>query len=129
MTKAIYLVLLGLGALPLGCGGSDDKEGTSSDPVAQCKEAAKAMCAKFFGCFSKEELSAVAQLVGNNEADCNTKFSASFMCNAEGVKCDSGETYDAAAGNECISQIKSLSCEEFKSDATATPAACDLTCK
>src|SRR5438045_2418383 len=119
MNKALFLVLLGLGMLPIGCGSSDDDDAVSSDPVGQCKDAAKAMCAKFFGCFSKEELSLVAGLVGNNEADCNTKFSASFMCNAEGVKCDSGETYNASAGKECINQIKSLSCDEFKSDSTA----------
>jgi hypothetical protein len=130
MTRVVCLVLLGFGILPLnGCGGSDDKGGSSTDPVAQCKEAAKSICAKFFGCYSKDELTLAAQIVGNNEADCVTKFNSSFMCTTEGVKCDSGQTYDAAAGNECISQIQSLSCNEFKSDSTATPAACDETCK
>jgi hypothetical protein len=123
---ALFVVLLGLGLLPIGCG-SDDDDGISSDPVGQCKDAAKATCAKFFGCFTSDELSLVAQLVGNNEADCITKFSAD--CNTEGVKCDSGETYSSSAGKECISQIKSLSCDEIKNPATATPAACDQTCQ
>ena len=128
MNKALFVVLLGLGLLPIGCG-SDDDDGVSNDPVGQCKDAAKATCAKFFGCFTNDELNLFAQLVGNNEADCVTKFSESFMCNAEGVKCDSGETYNSATGKECINQIKSLSCDEIKNPATATPAACNQTCQ
>lgn len=126
MKRALVLFALGFGLLPLnGCGSDDDS--SSGDPIAQCKEAAAAVCAKFFGgCLTDEEEAAVAAFIGNNEADCRTKFSAE--CTTEGTKCDSGEKYDSAAGRECISQIKSLSCEEALADG-AEPAACDQLCK
>jgi hypothetical protein len=131
MNKALYLLMLGVGVLPLNGCGDDDKDSTSSDPVALCKEAAKTLCSKFFSCYSKEELDASAAFLGNNEADCVTKFSGAdnFNCTTEGTKCDSGESFHADKANECVSQFKSLSCNEITSGNVATPAACDETCQ
>jgi hypothetical protein len=130
MKRALCLIVLGFGLLPLNGCGSDDDGGSASDAVALCKDSMKSLCAKFYSCFSKEILDAGAEFFGNNEADCVTKFSVD--CTTEGVKCDSGETYDASKGQECVSQIKSFSCSEimgFASGTTTTPAACDQTCK
>ena len=125
MKRALVgLVLaLGLASVP-GCGSDDD----SSSPMSDCKSFYSAMCAKFYGCFTKDELAPFAEIVGNNEADCRTKWQGE-NCTTEKVKCDSGETYDPSAAKECISQFKSLSCDEFSSDTAATPAACDQFCK
>jgi hypothetical protein len=132
MKKALGMLMLGLGLLPLnGCGDDDKDGGSSSDPVALCKEAAKTLCSKFFSCYTKDRISAAAAIVGNNEADCVTKFSGSdnFNCTTEGTKCDSGDTYNAAKANECVSQFKSLSCNEITSGNVTTPAACEETCE
>lgn len=125
MKRALVgLVLaLGLASVP-GCG-SDDSG--SSGAVGDCKKFVSAVCSKFFGCFSNAELSAFADFIGNNEADCRTKLGTE--CTSEKVKCDSGLSYDPAAGKECLSQFNALSCDEFGSDTTAQPAACDQTCK
>jgi len=126
MKRALCFIVLGLGLLPLnGCGSDDD--GGTGDPVSACKELMKVTCSKFFGCLSKEEQMAAAAIIGNNEADCNTKFSAN--CTTEMTKCDSGETYSSSAASECLSQFKALSCAEFTGDNTSQPAACDQVCK
>lgn len=130
MKKALGLLLLGIGVLPLNACGDDNDDG-STDPVALCKETAQTLCSKFFSCYTKDELSAAAGTVGNNEADCVTKFSGAdkFNCTTEGTKCDSGETYDGGKARECVDQFKSLSCNEIKGGNIATPAACEQTCK
>lgn len=124
MKRALVLVALGFGLLPLNGCGSDD---SGSDPVAQCKEIMAALCSKFFGCLSAQDLQDAAAIVGNNEADCRTKYNS--QCTSESVKCDSGTTYHASAAKECVSQFKALSCDEFMSDTTAQPAACDQVCQ
>lgn len=130
MKKALGVLLLGLGLLPLSACSSDDKDSSSGDPVALCKQAAQTICSKIFSCYSKDELSASAAEVGNNESDCVTKYTDvdHLNCSTEGVKCDSGEKYDADKAKECVSQYDSLSCNEFKGN-SATPAACDQVCK
>jgi hypothetical protein len=109
-----------------GCGGSDDN--AAATPAAACKGITTEICSKFYGCFTDEELTAAAAIVGNNEADCRTKFEGD-SCSTEMLKCDSGKTYDSAKANECVTQYKSLSCAEFKNPATQTPAACDQVCQ
>ena len=130
MKRLIGLSAILLSVYPLtGCGDDDD---AGSDPVALCKEGAKTICSKFYGCYTDEQLDLAAAVVGNNEADCVTKWSEDLKCTTEGVKCDSGQTYDSAKAQECLSQYKSFSCEEFTgfaSGATVKPAACDQTCK
>jgi hypothetical protein len=116
--------LLGLFAV-VGCGSDDDKGGGAGTPAEACKSLVATVCAKFFGCFTKEEQMAAAAIIGNNEADCRTKFEQD-QCGAEMIKCDSGETYSSSKAQECIDQYKALSCDELKSG--TEPAACNSVC-
>lgn len=116
--------MLGLFAV-VGCSSDDKGGGSAGTPEQACKTLVSALCSKFFGCFTKEEQMAAAALIGNNEADCRTKYEQE-QCGAEMVKCDSGETYSSTKAQECIDQYKALSCDEVK-DGT-TPAACDAVC-
>jgi hypothetical protein len=127
--KRALVLLLASGLLPLnGCGGDDDG---GSDAVALCREAAATLCSKFFGCYTKEQLSAATALVGKDEADCVAKYTSSdqFNCTVEGTKCDAGETYDSGKANECVSEFKAITCSEITSGNISTPAACEETCK
>jgi hypothetical protein len=129
--KATLTGLLLLGALVVGGCGGDDDEGGGSDPLSNCKKAVAEICSKFYGCLTDAELDAIRAFVpgvGNNEADCRTGFEGD-SCSEQMLKCDSGTTYSAAKANECISQYKSLSCDEFADPATMTPAACEQTCQ
>jgi hypothetical protein len=124
--KLTWAVISGVFCLAIaGCGSSDS---SSSDPVATCNSAAEAICDKYYGCFTQAQLAASADVVGNNKADCVTKFEGE-SCTTEKVKCDSGQTYQPDKGTECVSQVKALSCSEFQDPNTATPAACTETCK
>jgi ribosome-binding ATPase YchF (GTP1/OBG family) len=126
MTKLVSaLCLVGIFSI-VGCGGDDDKKGevNTSDPVAACKAVSAELCSKIFSCLDQAVLDQIAEFVGNNESDCNTKIN-NENCSAQDVKCDSGTTYDSSAAGECLNQVKALSCKEFESDLTATPAACD----
>jgi len=123
-TLSLTLVVFFLGMT--ACSSSDS--GSSSDPATACNEAEEAICSKYFGCYTPAELSASADTVGNNQADCVTKMEGA-SCTTEKVKCDSGQTYQPDKGNQCVSQIKALSCSEFTDPNTATPAACGQVCK
>lgn len=129
--KAVSISVVLFGFLAAGgCSSSDD---SSSDPVAECKKGASTICSKFFSCFSQAELDLLVDTVGNNKADCITKWEGpdQLNCTPEGVKCDSGKTYHADKASECESQFEAFSCTEFKgfaTGATATPAACDAVC-
>jgi hypothetical protein len=132
-----FLALVVVSGMPLvACGGDsgddDDDEGGngSGDPVASCKKLSATICRKFYNCFTEEELTAAAEVVGNNEADCNTKFNVD--CNPDAVKCDSGETYNASMANECVSSFEDFSCDEvrgFGDGTTQAPAACSQVCQ
>ena len=110
-----------------GCGGSKDDDSTA-DPASACKAIVKEICSKFYGCYSDAELTAAASIVGNNEADCRTKFEGD-QCNDQKLKCDSGKAYNSGKASECLSQYQSLSCGEFTNTATPPPAACDQVCQ
>ena len=129
MKRALVgLVLaLGLASVP-GCGSDDDS--SSSSTVALCKSLMTELCSKFYGCLSKEILDAAPDTFGNNEADCRTLWIGD-QCSSQAAKCDSGEKYDSSAGNECLSQFKSLSCSEadLENGGFTPPAACNQVCK
>jgi hypothetical protein len=118
--------LLVFGALLVGGCGGDDDEGSS--PLAACKSIVQELCSKFYGCFTDAELDLVPGIVGNNEADCRTKYEGE-QCSEQMLKCDSGEIYDSSKASECVSQYRSLSCNEFKNPVTPTPAACEQVCQ
>jgi hypothetical protein len=105
--------------------GSDKDDSSTSTPDAACKSIVAELCSKFFGCFTKDELAAAASVVGNNEADCRTKYEQQ-QCSSQMLKCDSGESYSSSKANECLDQFKSFSCDEFGTG--NTPAACDAIC-
>src|SRR5258706_11990439 len=114
-----------LGALAgVGCS-SDDKGSATANPMDACKAVVAETCAKFFGCLTKDQLTAAAGIVGNNQADCRTKFEQN-NCTEQKVKCNSGETYNSAKAQECLDQFKAFSCSEFGMG--NTPAACDAVC-
>jgi len=128
MNKALFVLAAGLSLLPLnGCGSDND----SADPVALCKEAASTLCSKFFGCYTKDQLTKVASLVGDSEADCVAKFSGAdnFNCTPEGTKCEAGQLYDGSKGRECVDDFNATSCTEITSGVVTIPAACNETCK
>jgi hypothetical protein len=118
------LFVMGMFAV-VGCGGDDDNAGTGT-PEEACKSIMAEMCAKFFGCFSKDELALAADVVGANEADCRTKF-VQDQCSSQMVKCDSGESYSSSKAKECLDQFKAFSCTEFGQG--NTPAACETVCQ
>jgi len=127
--KATLSSLLLFGVLAVGGCGGDDDDGT--DPLTTCKAMVAEICSKFYGCLTEAQLDLLRGLqvnVGNNEADCRTGYEAQ-ECNEQMLKCDSGETYNAANASECVSQYKSLSCDEFANSATMTPAACEQICQ
>lgn len=108
-----------------GCGGDDDDAAGVSSPVEACKSLIAILCKKSFnGCYTEAELDAAAGIIGNNEADCNTKLGTS--CTTEGTKCDSGQTYKPESARDCIDQYESLSCDELEDE--TEPAACALVC-
>ena len=108
-----------------GCGG-DDEDDATADPASACKSITAEICSKFFGCFTEAEQQAAAALIGNNEADCRTKFEQN-QCNEQMLKCDSGKTYSSAKASECLEQYKALSCSEVSGG--TSPAACDAICQ
>jgi hypothetical protein len=132
MSKRIFagiVVLVGLSVV--GCGGDDNN--TAADPVATCKQIASTICSKAYNCYSDAELKLAAAFIGNNQADCVTKWEGKdqLNCTTEGTKCDSGETYHSDKASECMQQYEGFSCSEFKGLATGTtvkPAACDQIC-
>jgi hypothetical protein len=131
--RQLFAVMI-LGGMPLvACGGDKDDEGggsSTADPVAACKKLSSTICRKFYNCFTEAELQAAAAIVGNNEADCNTKFNAD--CNPDAVKCDSGETYKPTLAQQCIDSYEAFSCDEvrgFGDGSTQVPAACDQVCQ
>jgi len=108
-----------------GCSSKDDSSSTAT-PAAACQSIVQEACSKFFGCFTKEQLTALAGTVGNNEADCRDKFEQA-QCSAQMLKCDSGMSYSQSKASECLSQFKALSCAEFGNG--TSPAACDAVCQ
>ena len=110
----------------VGCGGDDDdKNSSTSTPLAACKSLVAENCSKYFGCYSDAELDAASAVVGNNEADCRTKLEQQ-TCSEQMLKCDSGETYSSSKAAECLEQLEALSCSEFENG--AEPAACETVC-
>lgn len=127
MSKTLVgMCLVGL-LLVGGCSSKDDSSSSATaTPASACASIVQELCAKFFGCFTKDELSASAALVGNNEADCRDKFGQQ-QCTDQKLKCDSGMTYSQSKATECLNQFKSLSCSEFGNG--TSPAACDAICQ
>jgi hypothetical protein len=108
----------------VGCGG-DDKGSETATPLAACQSIVHEICSKYFGCLTKDQRTLLAGVIGNNEADCRTKFEQD-NCTDQKLKCDSGETYSSAKAQECLDQYKSYSCDEFGNG--NAPAACDAVC-
>jgi hypothetical protein len=126
MKSTLATMALFAGLVVAGCGGDDDGDATGN-PITACKSLVAETCSKFWGCFTDSELALAVDIVGNNEADCRTKFEQE-NCTEQMTKCDSGKTFSSAKASECLSQFKALSCGEFTSTGT-DPAACEAVCE
>lgn len=124
ITLAAFGILAALAVS--GCGDDDEEGGGTGDPETACKSVMAELCAKFWGCFSDAELEAASAFVGNNEADCRTKF-VQDECGEQMTKCDSGEAFSSSKASECLSQFEALSCDEFGTG--NAPAACENVCE
>ena len=108
--------------LLLSCGGGDDLT-----PVEACKQEFSIICDKFFNCLTPEEKDAAKGVIGLNAQDCKVKFQGS-ECNADKAKCDSGESFNSANAQSCLSGLMTLSCTDIKADPIVTPAICEQVC-
>jgi hypothetical protein len=121
----IALIVTGLFTMLAAAGCGDDDDSSTADPLSACKSVVAELCSKFWGCYTDAQLKLVPAIVGNNEADCRTKYEQD-RCSEQMLKCDSGESYDSAKASECLSQFKGFSCDEFGMG--NIPAACDAVC-
>lgn len=117
---------LGVGLLFTACGSDDTGP---SDAVAACKQVVHQVCQKFYSCYSSAQLAPAADLVGSNEAECETKF---LDCSPEATSCDPGKSYHSDTANTCINEFGALTCGQLmglSDGSTNTPASCDSVCR
>jgi hypothetical protein len=143
MKRRVSLVLLAaVLSLAGGCssesdGGSTGRGGTTgpggtTDPTTLCNELATAICSKFYGCYTAEQLVAMSKVAGQDEAGCITKWATDLGCATDPTDCKAGQTYNSAKAQECVNDYQGLTCAGFMGflmGTTPEPAACNEACK
>lgn len=80
-----------------------------------CEELASTLCDKTYGCLSDEELDAANMPL--TEAACRAEYKAELGCPEIGDdECGNDEKYDSSAASECITELESGTCNEWRSE-------------
>ncbi len=117
MIKRLFVTSIILGVSAISAGGC-----SSSDPAAKCREVVGVTCDKLYTCSTGATLDAIKMLYGADAAACKTKLGDSSCKNAStGTTnpCPTGQSYDSAKADMCISEYKAQAC-----GATMAPASC-----
>lgn len=103
----------------IGCGGSD--------PGSKCQDVQAVLCEKLFSCYTMgAELDAVKQEYGPGVGDCRTKLIAA-TCHATtngASACANGAPFDVAKADQCITDIRTPTCEKL----VTMPTSCATLC-
>lgn len=113
MSCRLFTTILLLGcSCAVGCS-SDDDASTKADAEALCEQQASIMCARYYGCYTAEQLAGMTAVAGTSEADCVTQWTSKLDCSTNPNKCEAGKTFDSAKAKECVEGYQAFSCADF----------------
>jgi hypothetical protein len=109
---------VGIGVMFLaGCGGGSSSVTIENFP----QKYAEALCAKNFMCCSQ------AELTGKTQSQCvtdNQAVLAILISQINASQTQGRASYSASASGTCVDSLKMMTCDEFKTGASANMAAC-----
>jgi hypothetical protein len=124
MVLAVFVCLVGSAGVA-ACG---DDDGGGDDWRALGISAANEGCEKAYECLSAAELTALRAIepqIGNTVDECKANFRAEVM--AEDAPCNPGETYNASAATQCVSEWTAMSCDQLRASPDG-PVICSQVC-
>jgi hypothetical protein len=110
-----------------GCGSDDDETSSSASASQLCKDAANAICERFYECLSEAELAAAG--LPASSAACKSQQQEAAGCDVatESDACDGSEMYHPNEAKSCVSQVKAASCAQLRDNSDYAPA-CERVC-
>jgi hypothetical protein len=110
--KKLALLALSVASLALSaCGGLS--------PQSACEQQATPLCEKMWTCSGGSGLK-----IGSDQASCVTQYKS--LCALAAGGCSDGKTFDSAAAQSCITDLKAQTCDQY---AAGQPTTCSNQCK
>jgi hypothetical protein len=126
MVKQLMGVVVAIGLLGAGCGGSD-----GLTPREGCEQLVGALCGQLYECLTAAEID--DEGLPPTEAACTSMLQTVLGCASQTTEntCDAGQTYKPEKAEDCVGQIESLSCTQVRDSTTdidALAPACEEVC-